>query len=1587
MELIHRLERLRQSRLQAYEADPGDIREHFGIEQTVLAGGYGYRQILELVQNGADAILEASERSSSSPSKNRIEVRLTDRHLYVANTGAPLSTDGLEAILRSHTSPKRGNQIGRFGLGFKSLLALRGRIDILTRTAGAVRFDPARCKQELATKFGISEAPGLRLAWELDLSKEEDDHVIKELHWAETIVRAEINRPEAGERLKSELNVFPSEFLIFFPVPVALDLLDNEGHIKSLSVEFDGALRNLKSGENVSKWRVFESVVSIEDERALGDATHIHGRDEVPLSWAVPVDGRRDEVGRFWAFFPTQTQTRIAGILNAPWKLNSDRNAIIGGAWNDALMDACADLVVRSLPFLATEEDPARPLDSFPRRPERDDEPAVPFVDRVWTAISKMRAIPNSSGRLMRPTELWMHPSDNKELAEAWSDLAKGNLAADHLVHPASLTRSRLARLDALQRRLSERDNAEIEPDATPSLRRYDVQKWFSVIASPEHGIALRVLRLAGKFLDQAKLHDAAVLRGELEIVPAVDGSLIRPKHAVISTNREVSVPGRTLVDPAFAELEGASEIMKGFLGIGEPDQETWIKALSDAAEAARKLVDWSDDKAKTDAAWRRVWADLRSAPPGLAIEFVSHIAQSGDNRRKSIRVKRGDGKWVEWHQTFLPGGIIRAKSDPDEVKRFAVDDFHVAEDYELLERLGVRQRPTELVRLFPGSWNRLDRWLMDADDYYRTHPSVTRSPQYGNLIPKSLNMPAGWSLLPDLAAAARSRLTRALRDLGKEHDLRSVEFGHRTVQTYPTMEFRHPLFWWLLSYGTVHIGGSTVSLAALFARVRLLPEDVRANFQEWIDFEDDFELWSPDVNVNRGHIHDLWRALIAQHSHDIDEGSERLSSLFRLAAADHYVPEALELASGRILLEAAFVTTSYDLAEHAQRSGETAIVLDPDTMQIWLDRGAKDLASEIAPKWSGQTGPLLALKDVFPELLEVLSRQAIRQAACRTVSDLKLSLGDRAEMATCILWDDVLLVDQVELEKRTHSDRTRIVLAEIAPAGWLKVPLDAAIAKIADASVERRRAEVAAKPTLPERLIAAVSNRRRHLLNVLGSIGELSEVQNCDNLKLAELTLAHLGTSTLSSLFEAFAEEGLDPPEKWTPTRAATFVASIGFPPEFVAAGSDKRPPIETISGPMPLPPLHDYQKEVFAGLTKIVDERASKRRAVVSLPTGGGKTRVTVEAAVRLVLTGARENKSVLWIAQTDELCEQAVQAFRQVWLNCGSEGSDLTIIRLWGGAITPSTAPAMPLVVVASIQTMNSRMESEALNWLGQPGLVVVDECHHAITKSYTNLLKWLDADVRGPKEEKSEETPIIGLSATPFRGADEESLRLAKRFENRWLPTDQENLYSKLLAQGVLAKPVYEALESKARGHLKELEKLGALDDDWEGFKAEQIIGRINRLLADDEDRNKLLLNQIENAEEDSILFFANSVKHAEEIAARLNLRGIPAAAVSASTAPSARRSFLEAFQQGKIRVLCNHSVLTTGFDAPKTEMILIARQVFSPVRYMQIVGRGLRGPRNGGTPSCRIVSVLDNLGRFKDRHPFHYCQQYFTTFGG
>ena len=79
--------------------------------------------------------------------------------------------------------------------------------------------------------------------------------------------------------------------------------------------------------------------------------------------------------------------------------------------------------------------------------------------------------------------------------------------------------------------------------------------------------------------------------------------------------------------------------------------------------------------------------------------------------------------------------------------------------------------------------------------------------------------------------------------------------------------------------------------------------------------------------------------------------------------------------------------------------------------------------------------------------------------------------------------------------------------------------------------------------------------------------------------------------------------------------------------------------------------------------------------------------------------------------------------------------------------------------------------------------------------------------------------------------------------------------------------------------------------------------------------------------------------------------------------------STRRRIVESFRSGELQALVNYAVFREGFDAPRTRAIVVARPVYSPNLYFQMIGRGMRGTKNGGNDRCLILNVRDNILNF------------------
>jgi superfamily II DNA or RNA helicase len=1546
-------------RLGNYERIPDEVRDHHETELEALAGGYSYRQVLELVQNAADAILEHTAAAG------RIVLQLSGNCLYAANTGAPLSRDGIIALLSARSSSKRQNQIGRFGIGFKSLLGLEGPIDVFSRSV-CLRFDPVKCRNTIRERLALTHdhsAPGLRLAWPTDPDAEFlSDPILSQLsEWATTVVRIEIGQPRLVAHVREELRKFPGEFLLFLPVDVDLELLAQPDLTRKISRRRASDNVKLVENDEEAPWQVVDIRVPLTDLEARADATTVHTRDEVPIAWALPLSVREDR-GRFWAFFPTETPSRIPGILNAPWKVNSDRTALIHGPYNTFLMKNAAVLIVSALTPLATRDDPARPLDMFPRELDSQEETAWPLVDAVWDRLGTVPIVADGEGSLKLPSDLKLHPIGSEEVVRQWWQLATPDIRSA-FVHPTCCRGQRMNRLRFLLKRCKKKEVGNNNDDDTRSF-----EPWLEQVAAPELEKARGVFQLSKQVAEKTNAYSVRTQLRQAKVIPTAREELVSAAGAVIATG--VVPAGKSAVHPEIAADKQCLQILEQILGVKPLDGEQWRMLLAQALHSAESA--WYEQM--MNVAWENLWSELRNAPQTVTMSFLTASMAR-------MRVRNGAGKWVLASQVLTPGPIV---TDHPDISVVLLDKNYHADDELLIAPLCIQSEPRNELILWSGS----------VGDAYQKYAQTVRS-HYASMLSAKKKYPqehlldfigegrvlAGAPLLPLIPSRMRGSLTALLLDRLSPQAAQQVSFGHTTRDVYDPIKVPSPTCWLLAHYGALDVGQCLVSIGDLIT-ARTLPW--AAQLPGWgagmTKLGGLLRAFSEDWPVPVGDRKTLWPALFtACESPEV--GTEVRRRCYEHAAARGRVPAKVATLTGLSPLNACYVTSSDALAAKAAKAGVSAIVLSSEASEVWCAAGAKNLADVARIEHDGIAPDPLTLLDVTPEIAPALSEDGEAKASVLGCSNLRIQIGDLKTPLPATLDDGRVYVDLEQLGQLSWQERLTVLVHEAVNAGWIDGDATRIAHDIVQQNYVRRRAEVASKGSLEGRLLAAVGGSRAAFLGTFDDAvrSAVERKTALDPLGVARLALAVHGPTVLSALQEQLRKEGLQPPNRWGTQEALEFAAALGFPPEFGGSRTARRSAEIWASGPMPLGALHDYQDCLIKQLGLLVSEHKTRpARAVLSLPTGSGKTRVAVETAVNCAL---HHGTSVLWIAQTDELCEQAVQSFRQVWANRGRPWTDLRIFRLWGGNPNPAAPDEdIPSVVVASIQTLMSRISGTLPSWIRNASLVVIDEAHHAIAPSYTRLLTWLTGKDR--EDRRSTPPPLLGLSATPFRGYNEEESRLlALRFDGRLYPApkEQDGLYRQLQADGILSDILVEPLKYATPFILTRAEK-----EQIETFA--EFPDAAAQRMGEDERRNDAIVRTVGNyAEKAQVLLFANTVWHATHLAALLQLRGVRAAAVHGGTETSARQYFIREFQRGAIKVLCNYGVLTTGFDAPKTDVIVISRPVFSPVRYMQMVGRGLRGEKNGGTATCRVVTVLDNIVEYSDRLAYHsYFTPYYRT---
>ena len=335
--------------------------------------------------------------------------------------------------------------------------------------------------------------------------------------------------------------------------------------------------------------------------------------------------------------------------------------------------------------------------------------------------------------------------------------------------------------------------------------------------------------------------------------------------------------------------------------------------------------------------------------------------------------------------------------------------------------------------------------------------------------------------------------------------------------------------------------------------------------------------------------------------------------------------------------------------------------------------------------------------------------------------------------------------------------------------------------------------------------------------------------------------------------------------------------------------------------------PQLRPYQRQDCDSLARLL---AAHQRVLYRLPTGGGKTIVAGALAIRFVQRFP--GKTCWFLVHRRELVQQA-------WKTLSDFGYDAGIIAA-GSPTTPWNR-----LQVASVQTLARRVDSERFRQ--EPNFIIVDEAHHVVANTYSKIINRFPSAL------------VLGITATP------------QRLDGKGL-ADQFNVLhagateKQLVALGHLADPKVYVRETE----LQRVSRMvrGEYDISQQQGAAERSIAEALKAYQDHGTGSRAILYTV-------------GVENSRRLAERFGDAGIPAAHIDGTTPTQLRDATLRRFAEGEIRVVCNDSILTEGFDCPAAEVVMLGRKTASLGMYLQMVGRVMRPG-----PNKRLLDLAGNV---------------------
>ena len=363
----------------------------------------------------------------------------------------------------------------------------------------------------------------------------------------------------------------------------------------------------------------------------------------------------------------------------------------------------------------------------------------------------------------------------------------------------------------------------------------------------------------------------------------------------------------------------------------------------------------------------------------------------------------------------------------------------------------------------------------------------------------------------------------------------------------------------------------------------------------------------------------------------------------------------------------------------------------------------------------------------------------------------------------------------------------------------------------------------------------------------------------------------------------------------------------------------------------------LYDYQQKMLEDIINVLtssststfyNENGKKEKVgssvMVQMPTGTGKTYV-MAAVVKWFLDN-HDTGEVWIVAHRRELVEQMQQTLDRFCLDYGEKEMELK---------------AKVRIRVLSIQWLNRHVE-ELEGVECTPGLIVVDEAHHAIATSYQDLF------------DRNRKALKLGMTATPCRMNKKSFSRLFEMLLKSPCTND-------FILRGYLAPYDYVVIGKYSNDQMTVNQLKGR------GSDGDYAIKEMDEKLNIPQTIQRLYDSVKKYADGKKGIVYAIDIDHAQAIAACYNALGLKSVALDSKTPAKKRKELVEAFRRSEIDCLVNVNLFDEGFDCPDVEFIQMARPTLSLAKYLQMVGRGLRINHENKDKVCMII---DNVGNYR-----------------